>query len=183
MKGKKSNESRRKLLKSIAAGSGAIVAGKSLPESWSKPVLDSVMLPAHAQTSNLTYSSNNVNVTTASNDRQHGEEAFFAMLANSLLPIASAGLNIGEVSGCAKVVGSMLDFEIVNISQSSFRIKAMLPLDKQLANVTYEHCMGTEQIPMAIGNINGDEVELLTEEPIFIIPAAPECVSLPNLIC
>jgi hypothetical protein len=45
------NESRRKLLKSIAAGSGAIVAGKSLPESWSKPVVDSVMLPAHAQTS------------------------------------------------------------------------------------------------------------------------------------
>ena len=48
---KKSNESRRKLLKSIAAGSGAIVAGKSLPESWSRPVVDSVMLPVHAQTS------------------------------------------------------------------------------------------------------------------------------------
>ena len=47
----KSSESRRKLLKSIAAGSGAIVAGKSLPESWSRPVVDSVMLPAHAQTS------------------------------------------------------------------------------------------------------------------------------------
>jgi hypothetical protein len=39
---KKSNESRRKLLKSIAAGSGAVIAGKSLPESWSKPVVDSV---------------------------------------------------------------------------------------------------------------------------------------------
>ena len=45
------NENRRKLLKSIAAGSGAVIAGKSLPESWSKPVVDSVMLPAHAQTS------------------------------------------------------------------------------------------------------------------------------------
>ena len=51
MKDKKSIESRRKLLKSIAAGSGAIVAGKSLPDSWSKPIVDSVMLPAHAQTS------------------------------------------------------------------------------------------------------------------------------------
>ena len=51
MTDKKSSDSRRKLLKSIAAGSGAIVAGKSLPESWSKPVVDSVMLPAHAQTS------------------------------------------------------------------------------------------------------------------------------------
>jgi len=46
-----SDQSRRKLLKSIAAGSGAIVAGKSLPESWSRPVVDSVMLPVHAQTS------------------------------------------------------------------------------------------------------------------------------------
>ena len=51
MKVRKSDKSRRKLLKSIAAGSGAIVAGKSLPESWSRPVVDSVMLPAHAQTS------------------------------------------------------------------------------------------------------------------------------------
>jgi len=48
-----SDQSRRKLLKSIAAGSGAIVAGKSLPESWSRPVVDSVMLPAHAQTSEV----------------------------------------------------------------------------------------------------------------------------------
>lgn len=44
-----SSESRRKLLKSIAAGSGAVVAGKSLPENWVRPVVDSVVLPAHAQ--------------------------------------------------------------------------------------------------------------------------------------
>ena len=48
---KKSSESRRKLLKSIAAGGGAIVAGKSLPDKWTAPVVDSVLLPAHAQTS------------------------------------------------------------------------------------------------------------------------------------
>lgn len=50
-----SGHSRRKLLKSIVAGSGAIVAEKSLPESWSKPVVDSVILPAHAQTSTETF--------------------------------------------------------------------------------------------------------------------------------
>jgi len=42
---------RRKLLKSIAAGSGAVIAGKNLPESWTRPVVDAVLLPAHAQTS------------------------------------------------------------------------------------------------------------------------------------
>jgi len=45
------NENRRKLLKSIAAGSGAVIAGKSLPENWARPVVDSIALPAHAQTS------------------------------------------------------------------------------------------------------------------------------------
>ncbi len=43
--------SRRKLLKSVAAGSGAILAGKSLPDKWASPVVNSVILPAHAQTS------------------------------------------------------------------------------------------------------------------------------------
>ena len=51
MRDKKSTDNRRKLLKSIAAGSGAIVAGKTLPESWVRPVVDSIILPAHAQTS------------------------------------------------------------------------------------------------------------------------------------
>jgi len=50
MTDKNSTDSRRKLLKSIAAGSGAVIAGKSLPESWSKPIVDTVMLPAHAAT-------------------------------------------------------------------------------------------------------------------------------------
>ena len=40
-------QGRRKLLKSIALGGGAIAVGKTLPESWTKPVIDSVMLPAH----------------------------------------------------------------------------------------------------------------------------------------
>lgn len=51
MKKEKLVESRRNLLKSALAGSGAVIAGKNLPENWAKPVVDSVMLPAHAQTS------------------------------------------------------------------------------------------------------------------------------------
>jgi hypothetical protein len=47
----KHTKARRELLKATVIGSGAVIAGKSLPESWSRPVVDSVMLPAHAQTS------------------------------------------------------------------------------------------------------------------------------------
>jgi hypothetical protein len=46
----RSKQSRRKMLKSMAAGSGAVIAGKSMPEQWAKPVVDSVILPGHAQT-------------------------------------------------------------------------------------------------------------------------------------
>ena len=44
-------KSRRKLLKSIALGGGAIAVAKTLPESWTKPLIDSVMLPAHGAAS------------------------------------------------------------------------------------------------------------------------------------
>lgn len=52
---------RRKLLKGIAAGSGAVLAGRNLPDSWSRPVVDAVMLPAHAQTSMSSFSGSNSN--------------------------------------------------------------------------------------------------------------------------
>lgn len=52
-----SENSRRKLLKSIALGGGAIVSGKSLPEQWARPVVDTMMLPAHARTSLTTFTS------------------------------------------------------------------------------------------------------------------------------
>ena len=42
---------RRKLLKSIATGGGVALVGKSLPDQWTRPMVDSVLLPAHAATS------------------------------------------------------------------------------------------------------------------------------------
>ncbi len=46
----KTLSARRKLLKSLVAGGGAAVTANSLPDKWAKPVVDSVLLPAHAQT-------------------------------------------------------------------------------------------------------------------------------------
>ena len=45
------NSGRRKLLKSVVAGGGAVTVAKMLPDQWARPVVDSVMLPSHAQTS------------------------------------------------------------------------------------------------------------------------------------
>jgi len=46
----KSSPARRKLLKSLAASGGAVVAAKSIPGQWIEPVVDSVLLPRQART-------------------------------------------------------------------------------------------------------------------------------------
>lgn len=43
--------SRRKLLKSALLGGGAVAAFQTAPERWTRPVIEAVSLPAHAQTS------------------------------------------------------------------------------------------------------------------------------------
>jgi hypothetical protein len=44
---------RRRLLKAIAGAGGVVTAGKLLPETSPRPVVDAVSLPAHAQTSGV----------------------------------------------------------------------------------------------------------------------------------
>lgn len=46
---------RRRLLKILAGGSGAAVGMKTLPPQWLDPVVSSIVLPAHAQTSSLLF--------------------------------------------------------------------------------------------------------------------------------
>ena len=45
------DDSRRSLLKKLAVGG---IAGAAMPAQWSRPVIDTVILPAHAQTSDTT---------------------------------------------------------------------------------------------------------------------------------
>ena len=49
----RTDKARRKLLKSLTLGSATAFAAKSLPETWTRPVLESAMLPAHAQTTSV----------------------------------------------------------------------------------------------------------------------------------
>lgn len=48
---RKRARARRLVLKSIVAGGSVTTAARSLPEQWTRPVTDSVVMPAHAQTS------------------------------------------------------------------------------------------------------------------------------------
>lgn len=41
---------RRGALKSLGGSAAAIVAAQNLPDSWKKPLVDSIVLPTHAET-------------------------------------------------------------------------------------------------------------------------------------
>lgn len=64
------NGSRRRILRKSGATVLASLAAMQLPKKWQRPVINSVILPAHAQTSTVTTSSTtvtpDVQVTTAS---------------------------------------------------------------------------------------------------------------------
>ena len=115
---KKSSTSRRKLLKSIAAGSGAIVVGKSLPDSWSRPVVDSVMLPAHARTS-LSNGPFAGNATT--NGTSLETDSIFAKASDSLIQQAQAGLIISLTPYVCVTPNSSLDAAKVELYRGTTR--------------------------------------------------------------
>lgn len=48
------NDGRRKIVQSVIVGSGTLIAGYTSPHNWTKPIVDSVLLPVHAQTSQIT---------------------------------------------------------------------------------------------------------------------------------
>jgi hypothetical protein len=47
-------QNRRALLKSLLAGSAVVSGSKALPEQWSKPLTEGIILPAHAETTSQT---------------------------------------------------------------------------------------------------------------------------------
>ncbi|MCI5140058.1 MAG: hypothetical protein D3922_16995, partial [Candidatus Electrothrix sp. AR1] len=48
------NQARRKTIKKLVIGAGALAGYSLLPEKWTKPVVEQIILPAHAQTSGIT---------------------------------------------------------------------------------------------------------------------------------
>lgn len=55
-------QSRRKVIKRLTASGAIVTAAMSMPREWSKPVIDVVLLPAHAVTSPVPYSLTVINI-------------------------------------------------------------------------------------------------------------------------
>lgn len=81
--------SRRKALKSMLAASGVVAGSQALSSEWTRPLVESVVLPAHAQTSDTasTYDSGLVGVGLLSTHPWYAK----SNLLDSLISPAQAG--------------------------------------------------------------------------------------------
>ena len=111
---KNKQKSRRRLIQFMVAG-GVVATAKSVPNSWSRPVVQAVMLPAHAQTSGLITlgNSNNFNVNNTQDMEQtesllaSGISNEWADVIDTFIEEANAGddgeLPVCGFAGCAYI--------------------------------------------------------------------------------
>lgn len=92
-------QSRRSLFKSLAAGGGALITAKSLPGAWVKPVVDAVLLPAHAATSSMYLPSAGAAAIVLTRN-ETGRR--FAGLLDELVPTAEAIINDTIIYVCVE---------------------------------------------------------------------------------
>lgn len=103
---------RRRVLKSMAAGGGAVVAAKSVPGEWTRPVVDAVLLPAHAQTTQTFVAAAGAAAATDIGRRE--TDSRFAWLLDGLVPNAHANGIKGNVYVCVTPTsdGTRADVEV-----------------------------------------------------------------------
>ncbi len=89
----KKNRSRRDAIRAIVMGGGAIASAKTLPTEWARPIVNTVILPSHATTSDTVVMSSVSAVTgITANDGSSSNNLLnvFMSQANALsLPVAT----------------------------------------------------------------------------------------------
>ena len=106
--GQASSEERRRAVKNILAGSG-VVAGAAATSQWSKPIIDAVMLPAHAQTSGPVTLVGNVSVSpTTMNNKQPS--------ATDVLDFFIGTANAGNAPSAPDLAGSCMTMMVDSTS-------------------------------------------------------------------
>lgn len=123
----KPTRDRRKVIKSVAAIGGGLAIGESIPDKWHRPLVDAVLLPAHAQTSNVEGGGSqssafggSVGVTVASNslgrDRSNSLASTLADIVVS--PAHAHSGTVTVLSGCANLEGNSVSVSL-DTSESS----------------------------------------------------------------
>lgn len=102
-------DQRRRAVRNILTGSG-IVAGAATSGKWSKPLVDAVVLPAHAQTSAMVMLVGNVNVSPLSNVPQQNADSVLDFFIGSAY--ANGGPNLSGACMTMAVDGASFDLSL-----------------------------------------------------------------------
>lgn len=148
-----SSLARRKLITKTGVACGAMLTASSLPKSWIKPVTNSIMLPAHAQTSEgcdtsclspATYCSSNDSTAirlTVSEDGTLQVETPDGM-ASAQVDICEGG-NFSVTIGANTLSGTIPcgETESIEVTQSNGSGTAVFNLTKELCSATPVSCL------------------------------------------
>ncbi len=120
------NDDRRKAVRNILAGSGVVAAATA--GKWSQPVIDAVILPAHAQTSVLAFSmSGNIEgspVASVSLPKQQSILDYFVGSAHA--QEASSDTNLGGACTNFTVTGESFTLDLEFVDDPSISISGSL---------------------------------------------------------
>ncbi len=144
------NTTRRKALKNIAIGGGVFGASQLNTEKWLKPVVNSVMLPAHAATTDNTGSSSGGVTTTAApllrfsltqtlrgniGAQTAQKQSTLNQLQELLIPTAHAVVINSDVTEyyLGQISGNLYQFEAVNTRSYNGQIDLVVSYGDQIS--------------------------------------------------
>ena len=112
---------RRRLLKALAGAGGVFATGALLPERWTRPVVESIIVPAHAQATGVlaqSYAGSNFESGggPAPASRGLGER-----LLNTIIPNASAQVNVDPVTVCLELSADSVAVSIYYVCEMPSR--------------------------------------------------------------
>jgi hypothetical protein len=148
--------SRRTALKTIFAAGGAAVAAKSLPERWSKPIVEAVVLPAHAQaTASCSCAFITVGVNALANTFTGTYSwSSCSTVDHTVLAIVGPGIDIGYVEpALGNSSGSRTDLVDTTPYSGAFQSDATYTFTltvEDISNNVIHTCVTTVDTPPAV---------------------------------
>lgn len=140
----KKTAGRRKLLKSVIAGGGTVTVAKMMPEQWARPVVDSVMLPSHATTSQLSPFGPFVNANgpfaMADQETQLAEQGFSKELLEFFAPAAEARIDSVYLNSMSLTVNESGKAYLCGTCNSSTQVLAVQVTNNSFT-INTEQCL------------------------------------------
>lgn len=127
---------RRKTLLKIALGGGLVSGFTAIPKRWAKPLVDKVLVPAHAATSpTLPQTLFRVNLVTGYSDQQSNYESFVFFLHPNVFPSGNTENTLSLDQGHAQCSSDPRLSDILILTSSTQPPAIEAPHD-----VYYPHC-------------------------------------------